>query len=101
MKGESNLRTLFELMIFQVVLIVAIGSYGSYNTQINCNPLSNGGNFTINESIETTQTGVWDFLAIFNPECSGMPFEAWFILFIIPLIVMIVYILPSWLAGGG
>lgn len=94
MIGESNLRTFMELMIFEIVIVSLVASYGAYNTEINCASVSTDYSNPYNESPNVTMTETWNFLDIFNPQCSGMPGIIWILIIVIPLITVGVYVAP-------
>jgi len=104
MKAESNLRVFMELMVFEILFVMVVFSYGFFNSEVNCNPITQDANNPYNVSDINEYTSaeyIWAFFNVFSPQCSGIPYLAWLIVFLIPLITILVYILPSWIAGGG
>lgn len=91
----GDLLTFMELLMFEVVLIGLIFSYGAWNTEINCNPFwSDQAGDVWNESGNQTIENIWGWLSIFNPSCSGLPPIIWILCIIIPIVTIGAYFVP-------
>lgn len=109
MKGQGNAGLLYYLIVLQVVFFLLFTSFAFSMSGINCPNLSdqpqpssgwsfNGsGNLT---APNVTQTNYLAWINILTGSCSGLPYWVWFIVFLPAILVIIIVILPNWLAGG-
>jgi hypothetical protein len=109
MKGDSsNLQVFYYLLTFQIVLFGIFYSYAYSNVSISCPDIFTSGSTNSNlrpingsnETIVVTQTNYLVYLQIFTSPCSGIPVWFWVIILLPSILSIIVYVLPSWIAGG-
>lgn len=100
----GDLQTFMEILMFEIIFIALLVSYGQYNSTINCQAFWESSPGTVNTvcytdpaTNMTTCSGsgdIWAWLSIFNPQCSGFPLIVWILTVVIPIITIIAYFVP-------
>lgn len=115
-KRKGELGYFNYLLLSLIICYILLGMYAQYDVSVNCpaysqlkNQYQNVENINItNGTLDNPDTGfdpfylgsVYNFVSLLFSGCTGIPWEIYLIIFVVPTILIVIY-LYSVVVGGG